>query len=509
MSSRPLFERTAAATVSGLAIGLAQPDWGFWPLAFLALGPFSWCLRGQTLAGRLWLGWCAGTVATLTTPWIPGAQGFASFFELSLPWGGLAAFGVAQVFGAGSAMVAAGLTGGALPSTARAIRFALAWATGEWLRCIAFSGLPWMLLGYGLAPVPQLAQLAAVFGVLGVSAALALVGAGTADLLSPRVPGRRAGTALVLGVTLIGLPALYRVVQGPQGEGSVVVAAEQPASGEVIRIALIQGGRPSVRKPRPGEVSASAAQLVRQTRSVGAVDLVVWPESAIAAPWPANRALVAGAFDGSDVPWLLLGAPRFEDGHLFNAALLLDATGATIDSYDKVRLLPFGERALPPLKPTAADLSPGSRLKLLRAASTALGPLICYEILFEELARAHSDAGARLLVNLSNEAWFGSVGAMEQNLAAAVFRAIETGRPVLRATRTGLTAAIDARGNVVVRLVPDTPGEVVVDARPANATTIYRRIGFRFPAIAALASGSASLLLAWRRRKGIPSIADQ
>ena len=486
--------------VSGIALGLSQPDWGAWPLAFFGLTGFVWAIEGRPRGQRIWLGWCVGTAATLTTPWLPGARGFATYFDLPLAWSGLIALSIAQLFGAGSTMLAAALAGsGGRPDASGPIRFSLGWTAAEWLRTVSFSGLPWMLLAHALAAHPVATQGAAVAGVLGVSFTLALSNAAIVQVWRhPRRLGGWACGAVAAGAIFV--PSVWPAPSTPDGRVFPVPRPGAPVAPDAVRFALVQGDRRASRTTRPSDVTDGVARLSRLASAQGPVDVVVWPENAVAAPWPANQALVRAPNVTRTSPWLVFGTPRFDERGLHNSAILLDADGNTTAAHDKVRLLPFAEQMPWPLPPGPHDLGPGLSPRNLPTGAVRLGPLICYEVLFEGIARTQADRGASVLLNLSNEAWFFSRPAMEQNLAAATYRALESGRPMLRATNTGITAAIDAHGRVVARLAPDRAGALAVDVVPAHGTTPYRRFGFAFgPVATALAVGPA-LWFGWRRR---------
>jgi apolipoprotein N-acyltransferase len=167
--------------------------------------------------------------------------------------------------------------------------------------------------------------------------------------------------------------------------------------------------------------------------------------------------------------------------------------------HDKVKLLPFAEYAPWPFAPgSLGEAAPGRAPRVLSWRGASFGPLVCYEVLFARLARRLAADGAGVLVNLSNDSWFGATGAAEQHLAAAMYRAIETGRPLLRATHTGITVALDARGRVVARLPRDVPGTRAIDVEPGRGITPYTRFGDA-PLGAALLAGLA--LTSFRRRR--------
>jgi apolipoprotein N-acyltransferase len=181
---------------------------------------------------------------------------------------------------------------------------------------------------------------------------------------------------------------------------------------------------------------------------------------------------------------------------------LVRLTGDKVESYRKRHLVPFGE-FIPPgfkfvlavLKIPLSDFTRGESLEPLHAAGVAFGVAICYEDIFgEELIRQLP--AAQVLVNVSNDAWFGESFAADQHLQASQMRALETGRWTVRSTNTGVTAAIDPTGRVVKRLPWFTAGTLVVDVVPMQGLTPYARLG-NYGALALIAG---VLLLAWRRR---------
>jgi apolipoprotein N-acyltransferase len=188
----------------------------------------------------------------------------------------------------------------------------------------------------------------------------------------------------------------------------------------------------------------------------------------------------------------------------------VDADGAVLGRHDKVRLLPFAEYAPWPFAGRwlgIAPSTPGAAPRTLRWREVGLGPLVCYEVLFPGLARRLAREGSGILVNLANDSWFGATGAAEQHLAAAMYRAIETRRPILRATHSGITAGIDARGRIAAGLPPDVAATLALDVRPGSAVSPYVRWGDAPVWLAAMAAVAAARvrLRAWPPSSGSSS----
>ena len=470
--------------LSGVSYALAQPGWDLWPLAFVCGVPLLFALEGRSLVQRIGLGWLAGTAATCCSTVIPAAVSSSSYFGVPMWQAVVIAFSVGQVFGAGSFAALAALAG-PLSSGGPAVialRVAVAWTAAEFLRSTLWTGLPWILLGQALAPVPMLAQAAAYAGAPGVTFLVAAANACVWALLRPGARAQAASTLAAVGVLFLAawIPSPMRL-DGPQ-PGAVMPAGT--AGDEALRVLLVQGNLPNQRRSGTRRVAGELERLLKLTDRPD-IDLAIWPENAVRALLPINTDLLARGWQQLDHPpaHLLLGAPRHapaDPGVLYNAALLYDAELRLIGHHDKIHLLPFGEytpefaRAL---GFGGHDTAPGEQPRVLAPHGLRVGALVCYEIAFEALSVALAGAGADLLVNLSNDGWFGRTGAIEQHFSAAVFRAIETGRPVLRATNTGVTAAVDAFGRVVARAPLQEATALEVDVVPGGRSTLYTATG--------------------------------
>jgi len=482
--SAALAMRVAAACASGAAYAAAQPGLGAWPLAFVCLVPLLLACRGAPLGQRVLLGWLAGSVATAIATLDAGSAGASSYFGLSRPAALAVALAVGQLFGAGSFALSALLAGDPARGSplAAASRLAAAWAVAELARCTLFTGFPWLLLAYALLPVPELAQLASLAGAVGVSAALAFVNAGFAGLLAPGEATRQRAAA---GLAALAAVALVASCEGARGAGGGGVEVAADGRGEAaLRVLLVQHAPPVARRSAPVDVVPALERLRALTRSEPDFDLAVWSENALPALLPENAHLLRGALPEGGAPRaLLLGAARADParpGALHTSAFLADASGELLGPHDKVRLLPFAERAPWPLSASQlgiVPITPGAEPRVLTWRGIGFGPLLCYEVLFAGLARQLARSGAGILVNLSNDTWFGSSGAAEQHLAAAMYRAIETRRPLLRATHGGISAGLDASGRVVARLPRDVPGTLALDVEPGAGVTPYARLG--------------------------------
>lgn len=515
--------RLTAALGSAVLYGLCFPPVGFSLLAWGALIPLVLALRGAGPARAAALGFAWGFVATaVVTIWLVPTL----HVHFGLSAAGSVGFWLALATGAAAPYLALACAGYALavrraPAALAPWLFAAAWVAAEYARAQFGLRSPWAALAYTQVGSEGVVQLAALGGHYAVGALVAFVNASAAE----GIRLLRVAPAPHRSRALAGLLAMLVLV----GVGSWAWSARRLAAAErdapVLTIALVQGAVAPERLWRREDAQRVLHRHLALTAEALSgselPDLVVWPETAVPTPvddpvyGPALRA--AG---GSHVP-VLLGAPRREERsgqlHHFNSAWLVHA-GDAIDHYDKRLLLPFSEThpfgALGALA-TPGDLDPGPYTAgeapgLFTVAGVRLGVLICMEVLYPELAREAVGAGARVLVNLSNDAWYRGRGGAEQHFAPVVFRAVETGVPVVRAAATGITAVVGPTGRVVARLPEGEPGVLLGPTPPAHPVVPpYRALGDAFArgcaAVWAAAALAAVAPAPSSRRGGAPT----
>ncbi len=343
----------------------------------------------------------------------------------------------------------------------------LAWLLVELLRARLLTGFPWLSLGYSQIDLP-LAGLAPLLGVFGVGLAVSL----SAGLLN-------------LWRAWWALPALALLWAGAAGLGRLDWTRPR---GEPLPVALVQGNIPQREKWLPSRFAPTLAAYRRLSDSVPGARLLVWPETAIPAFDDQVRERVLDPLDramrarGAD---LLTGiVARRPDGRYHNAMLALGVSGR--QAYYKHHLVPFGEYLpLRPLLQPALDFlsipmsnfSPGGGPgRTLYLAGWRVGVDICYEDAFgDELIRALPRAA--FLINASNDAWFGDSLAPHQHLQIARMRALETGRWLLRATNTGISALIGPHGRVRRRAPQFREAVLAGEIQPMQGATPYVRWG--------------------------------
>lgn len=372
----------------------------------------------------------------------------------------------------------------------------LAWTLLEWLRGWVFTGLPLLDAGYSQIATP-LAGYAPWIGIYGVSLATAV----SAGLLAAW-SGRGWRTAWRFGVALV----LIWVVGFAGG-----LPHWGRDFGKPIRVALVQGNIPIEVKWRPGYRSAILDTYRKLSAAHPDADLVIWPEGAVPAyldELPPNFVHELEQDSRRDHADYLFGVVDRETvngvTHYYNAAATL---GSARGVYRKHHLVPFGE--YPPLDPVfrwllksmdipMADFSAGPvGQPPLKVAGQKAGMAICYETIFATETAAKAPA-ATMIVNISENAWYGDSLAPHQLLQMARMRAIETDRPVLRVDNAGLSAAIDARGHVLAESGQFQQGVLMATVQGRTGLTPYVR--FRnVPVVALLILGLLALFVLNRR----------
>ena len=470
--SRLLRYRRLIAVVAGAGTSFAFAPYGFHFLAWL--GPAALFLLWEYEQPREAAGtgfWFGAALFGAGTWWI-----FTAIHEFGQAPAWLAILLVGALLaikGAYYALLAYVVTRIAPdPSPARSLLLIPAgWTLMDWLRGWLFTGFPWLQLGYSQSDTP-LAALATVGGIHLVTFAVAAFAGAVVILVQggARVTAVAVAAALWLGGWLLDGREWTR-----------------PA-GEPIDIALLQGAIPQDEKWLV-ENRAKTLEIYRElNREALGAKIIVWPESAV--PLLAHQAALflegirrESAARGSDV---MLGLLDFdpETGEVRNGLFSMGAAGD--GWYYKRRLVPFGEffpvpesvrkwmrlHSLP-----YYDMTPGEEHQaLIRAGGQRLAATICYEDAYGA-DQLWGLAGATLLVNVTNNAWFGDSSAPHQQLQMARFRALEAGRFLMRATSNGITAVIGPHGEVLERLPQFQPGVLKASAQPRTGLTPYARTG--------------------------------
>ncbi len=336
------------------------------------------------------------------------------------------------------------------------------WVGLELIRTHFLTGFPWCLLGYTQFRNLFLIQVADLVGVYGISFMIVLANGLIYRLVFHRHASERRGLVLeIMGLLLVVAFSLI------YGQHRLAGDEHNGKGGKSIKAAIIQGNIDQSIKWDPAYQEMSVDTYHRLTLSASPFkpDLVVWPETAMPFFFQDNEDLSPRLFKmakQADAE-LIFGSPAYKKTHsgtkYYNRVYLLSRHGEFAGYYDKVHLVPFGEyvpyRWLFPffrhLLHAAGNFASGEKIEPLELTNHPAGILICFEVIFPELARTQTRKGAAILVNLTNDAWFGRTSAPYQHLSMAVFRAVENGRPMIRAANTGFSAFIGPHGHIMAR----------------------------------------------------------
>lgn len=493
----------ALGIASGLLLALAFPPHN-WSI-LLPLAPVPWLVglatetrRSRALLSGALFGvafWCA------SIPWISyvvthyGGQsplmGVVCVFLLSLilcEWPAAVAWGTVAFAPAGS--------------WKRLAVFPLLWMASEHARSIVYGGFPWNLHAWALARHTVWIQTAAVLGVYGVG------------FLAAAVTALLAAFALSRRLWLLGVAAALVLAVGGAGAARM---SRRPEAGSLrpVRVALIQPNLHEEDRRTLEGATARYEAAIRMGREAArrGVDLLVFPESTFPTYWDRSGRLRE---DLSALAKECRCAVLFNDlteerggGSYFNSARVVTPDGLAPVTYRKVHLVPFGEYVpLPKLfffaRRVSSEIGGFSRADapvVLRSGDLALGIGICYEILYPELARKQTADGANLLATISNDSWYGKAGAQEQHFDGAVLRAVENGRPLIRAAITGISGIVDPKGRVTATMPAETTGIVYGRVFLETASTPWTRWGHWIPPLADTVAVFVLVLglLRWRR----------
>jgi apolipoprotein N-acyltransferase len=334
------------------------------------------------------------------------------------------------------------------------------WVGVELVRSSGELAFPWNHLGYDLGNHLALIQGASLVGVFGLS--LALVGSGLLIWLSlsSRLPRPVLALVAVFWAAWIGWGAWN---------------LNRPQVGPSLRVAVVQPAVPQTKKWNEAYFAGVMAKTFDvASRIQGPVDLVAFPETAMPDFWPLRplQSLRLTHLSDSLKTDVVIGALDFDrdpaapkGAYVRNGAFLLTPEKPVVWRYDKIFLVPFGERVpfdwIPLINKVELEqggFSAGHEIKVQTTAGVPWAPSLCYELIYPELARMAHEKGARMLVNLTNDGWFGQSIGPWQHFNIQRFRAVESGMPLVRSANTGISAVVDRHGRVLAssRLMSDT-----------------------------------------------------
>ncbi|MET9773089.1 apolipoprotein N-acyltransferase [Streptomyces sp. NPDC006367] len=498
------WRRSAVAVLAGASPVLAFPAPSLWWWAWVALVPWLLLARSAPTGRRAaYDGWCAGFGFMLAMHhWLLPSLHVFTFVIAALlgalwaPWGWLVRRMLGGVPSAGRAAAALVV----LPS---------GWLAVELVRSWQGLGGPWGMIGASQWEVAPALRLASVGGVW---------------LLSFLVVAVNAAVALLVAVRRARVAAVAGLVAAAAAVSAAWVWSPRPVAGERVSIAVVQPGVVAGRDSADRRFDREE-RLTRGLAGRG-VDLVVWGESSVGfdlddRPDLADRLTALSRETGADL-LVNVDARRSDKPGIFKSSVLVGPDGPTGDRYDKMRLVPFGEYvparsllgwATSVGKAAGEDRRRGSHQVVMDVGhGLRIGPMVCFESAFPDMSRRLAADGAGVLLAQSSTSTFQDTWAPEQHASLAALRAAETGRPMVHATLTGVSAVHDANGRRVGSwLGTDASAARVYEVPLAHGTTAYVRHGDwavrgALLVLAAWAVGEGVRTLRLRRRSPAPRV---
>jgi apolipoprotein N-acyltransferase len=471
------WRRSLAAFLAGAFAVLALAPFDFFAACLVSFPVLVWLLDGAVgepgagPVGRLVpafkVGWWFGFGYFLAGLWWVGNAVLVDGegFEWALPFAVLALPAVLALFYGLAAVLARLLW---TDDIGRIAAMAFAFGAAEWLRAILFTGFPWNAIGYAAMPVPLLMQSVSMAGLFGMSALAVFVFSMPALFAGRR--HRAIGTALALALVAADLGYGYFCLSMP------VSGAAKSLDVRIVQPSIDQTEKwdKSVRD----RIFGHLIELTRAPPATGArePELIVWPETAVPFLFTERPDALARLGEALDRGQLLLaGAVRAEAGagagaRFYNSVLAINDAGEIVDAVDKMHLVPFGEYVpfqslfgrlgIDKLVELPGQFSAGTDRHAIKLPGGAAAlPFICYEIIFPGEGDREALA-ADVIVNVTNDAWFGNTPGPYQHFRQAEVRAVELGRPLIRAANNGISAVVDAHGRVLDALAINAVGVI-------------------------------------------------
>ncbi len=380
----------------------------------------------------------------------------------------------------------------------------IAWAAVEWLRSFFPIGFPWNFIGYAAYRNLGLIQFAEFTGVYGISALIVFFNAVIYTVVAAPPSANRLKVRSLSALTALMIAAMAF-------SGLRISSLDHESYDGELKVAMVQGNIPQSIKWDPNFRPSSFKVYVDQTLRAAKdhPDLIVWPEAAAAFyVQPDDVYPLAALSSDSEYRGLLLnlareahtpilfGSPalRFSPREIdsFNRAYLVSADGRIVDFYDKMELAPFAEYVparkffgffVRKIVVGLGEFVPGQRQTLFDVKGAKLAVLICYEGIFPALSRTAVDHGADVLLNITNDAWYGNSSAPYQLLAMSALRSVETHTPMVRVANTGISAVIMPDGRITARTDLFTRGTEIQTVHWRHGRTFYAVAGDLFAQI--------------------------
>ena len=511
LSSSNLSLHALAALVLGGLATTALPPLHIVPSLVVAFAGLLWLLnRSEAWVGATLVGWAFGLGHFLTSLYWIGHSFFVDverFDWLAAP-AVLLLSALLATFPAIAALLTWLIGGHYL---GKVLAFAFAWTAMEWLRGHILTGFPWNLIGYVWATSDVPIQLAAVIGVYGLSFITIII----ASLPALALHHKQFSTRQVLPLAMAAALTASLWIGG-----AIRLATAHVELVPDVRLRLVQPNIPQVEKWEPTRRSEIISRLLDMSQQAGAAGVthIVWPETALPlfiAEEPELRHVIREIVPDNGL--LVTGSLRRTSDvehkiQYRNSLFAIDRHGEVVATYDKVHLVPFGEympfgNLLPfeAITIGSQNFSPGpARVALALPGLPSFSPLICYEIIFPgevvDIKRRPD-----WILNITDDAWFGTSAGPYQHFAMAKMRAVEEGVPLVRVANTGITAVVDPYGRVAAQLQLNETGLLDVSLpRALVGPTPYATLR-DLPLLALLTAGLFGAIATRRRLRSAES----
>ena len=500
------------AILSGLLLTCAFPKFGLWLAGWFALVPLLMAIKNLSFGEAFRIGFASGLAHFLSLLyWLT--------YTMQI-YGGLPFYLAIPVLFLLSAYMALyiGLFAGFTTWYTRSFSWQsfaavpVFWVFSEYVRGFLFSGFPWAFLGYSQYNQLHLIQISDIFGVYGVSFLMALANTALFWFLKIKLEKKQSKNPVIpfKAVQPVVVFLIFLAAAWSYGKWQVLSFEDKLSKSDIRRVTVVQGNIDQAIKWDPAFQSETTKKYINLSISAEKhkPDLIVWPETATPFYFLFETPLSKMVLDtiirmGTD---FLIGSPSFsvdegsENVKYYNSAYLIGSETGVLGKYDKVHLVPFGEYVpfkkwlpfLGKMVDHVGDFKSGKQGDTLEWQDQKLGLQICFEIIFPELSRAMAKNGADILVNITNDAWFGKTSAPYQHFSMAVFRAVENRRTLVRSANTGISGFVDPTGKVLAQ------SSLFEDAVLTQSIPIYRGKSFytRYGDVFAIACSILTILFA-------------
>lgn len=459
MKNAPINKKTLGlAIISGIFLFLSFPKYNVGFLAWLALVPLLLALKNKSIFQSLIIGFITGLTYYIgIIYWITPVV--VNYGYLPYWLGLMLMFLLAAYLSIYVAIFSAGVTYFRKKNIIDMISAPFLWTTLEYIKSHLLTGFPWENLAYSQYHYKAVIQIVDVTGIYGLTFVIVLINAILNDFLSDKQTQKGIIKQFVVGCLIFVIVYGYGVFRIEE-----IVRINSLSNDQ--EILLVQGNIDQNLKwsPKYQEETINIYNNLTKKENINPGALIVWPETSTPFFFQDidEKHFSVASIAKSTKSWLLFGSPSYKQEvnrkfNFYNSAFLLSRDGSICGQYNKVHLVPYGEyvplrKVFPFINKLTAgigDFQSGESFYPLNMGSHLLGVLICYEGILPEASRTYKINGAELLVNITNDAWFGETSAPYQHLSMTVFRAVENRLYLIRAANTGISAIVDPTGRVI------------------------------------------------------------